>query len=63
MSNDKKQVPDEISQKLDSIIDLLKQSLAIQLYKSGASKEVIGKHLHIAKASVVTMLKGVTREE
>lgn len=58
----KKQNPDESIQKLDLIIELLKQSLAIELYKSGASKDVIGKHLHMAKASVVKMLKGVNRE-
>jgi hypothetical protein len=54
---------DETVQKLDLIIELLKQSLAVELYKCGASKEVIGKHLHVAKASVVKMLKGVSREE
>ena len=59
----KKQDKDETIQKLDFIIELLKQSLAIELYRSGASKDVIGKHLHVAKASVVKMLKGVSRED
>ena len=58
----KNQDEDPTNQKLELIIELLKQSLAIELYKSGASKDVIGKHLHIAKASVVKMLKGVSRE-
>ena len=58
----KKRDEDATIQKLDLIIELLKQSLAIELYKSGAAQEVIGKHLHIAKASVVKMLKGVSRE-
>jgi predicted HTH domain antitoxin len=59
----KKQGEDETIQKLDLIIELLKQSLAIELYKSGASKDIIGKHLHMAKASVVKILKGVSRED
>ena len=58
----KKLNEDQAIQKLDVVIELLQQSLAIELYKSGASKDVIGKHLHIAKASVVKMLKGVSRE-
>lgn len=52
-----------VDTRLDIMIELLKHNLAIQLYKSGASKDVIGRHLHIAKASVVKMLKGVNREE
>jgi hypothetical protein len=59
----KKRDEDGTVQKLDLIVELLRQSLAVQLYKSGASKEAIGKHLHVAKASVVKMLKGVSREE
>ncbi len=59
----KKRDEDKTTIKLDLIIEMLRQSLAIELYKSGASKDVIGKHLHIAKASVVKMLKGVGREE
>jgi predicted transcriptional regulator len=58
-----KQTEDSIEKKLDLVIELLRQSVAIELYKGGASKDVIGKHLHIAKASVVKMLKGVSREE
>lgn len=53
----------ETVEKLNLIIELLRQSLAVELYKSGASKEVIGKHLHVAKASVVKMLMGVSRED
>jgi predicted transcriptional regulator len=59
----KKRDDDNTTIKLDLIIELLRQSLAIELYKSGASKDVIGKHLHVAKASVVKMLKGVNRED
>lgn len=46
-------------EQLDKVIALLNQSVAIQLYEKGCSMEQIGKHLHIAKATVVQMLKGV----
>jgi predicted transcriptional regulator len=58
-----KQTEDSIEKKLDLVIELLRQSVAMELYKAGASKDVIGKHLHIAKASVVKMLKGVNRKD
>jgi hypothetical protein len=58
----KKRDENDTAIKLDLIIELLRQSLAIELYKSGASKDVIGRHLHVAKASVVKMMKGVNRE-
>lgn len=48
--------------KLDTIIELLKHILAIQLYRSGVPQDVIGKHLHIAKSSVVKMVKGAKKE-
>jgi predicted transcriptional regulator len=51
-----------IEQKLDTIINLLRQLLALELSRSGASKEAIGKQLHIAKATVVSMLKDIKKE-
>lgn len=53
---------DDNTKKLDTIIELLQHILALELYKSGMSQEVIGKHLRIAKASVVKMVKGVRKE-
>ena len=48
--------------KLDTVIELLRQLVALEFSKRGASKEVIGKRLHVAKSSVVAMLKGIKSE-
>jgi len=48
-------------QKLDNIIGLLQYLLALELARSGLAKEAIGKHLHVAKATVVKMLHGVKK--
>jgi predicted transcriptional regulator len=52
----------ELEKKLDAITDLLRQLLALRLAEKGLSQEAIGKRLHIAKASVVSMLKDIKRE-
>jgi len=52
-----------IEPKLDTIISLLRQLLALELARSGVSKEAIGKQLHIAKATVVSMLKDIKKEK
>ncbi len=44
---------------LEQIRKLLQQSVAIQLYINGCTKEQIRKHLRIADAAVIEMLKGV----
>lgn len=54
---------DTTQQKLDTIIDLLRHILAVELYKSNVTKEAIREHLHIAKATVVRMLKGIDKEK
>lgn len=59
MSNNK--AKQDIDEKLDTIIKLLKHVLAVQLCKNGISQKVIGKHLHVAKSEVVRMLKGVKK--
>jgi predicted transcriptional regulator len=51
-----------LQKKLDTIIDLLRQLVALEFSRRGASKEVIGKRLHIAKSTVVKMLKGIKTE-
>ena len=54
---------DELTQKkLDTVIELLRQLVAVELSTRGVSKDVIGKHLHIAKAKVVEMLRGLKNE-
>jgi Mn-dependent DtxR family transcriptional regulator len=51
-----------IDKKLDTIIDLLRHLVALQLSKAGVSRDVIGKRLHVAKSTVVEMLKGIKSE-
>ena len=51
-----------IQKKLDTIIELLRQLVALELSKRGTPRDVIGKRLHIATATVVKMLKGVKDE-
>ena len=52
-----------MDRKLDTAIELLRYLVAIELWKAGATQEDIGKHIHVAKAKVVAMLKGVPREK
>jgi len=51
-----------IQKKLDAIIDLLRNLLALELAKRGVSRGTIGKRLHVAKAAVVKMLEGIKTE-
>ena len=51
-----------IQKKLDSIIDLLRNLLALELTKRGVSRGTIGKRLHVAKATVVKLLEGIKTE-
>lgn len=60
MANDKNQI---IEKKLDTVIDLLQHLLALELSKNGVTQEAIGKHVHVAKATVVKMLKGVKKDK
>ena len=52
-----------IEEKLDIVIDLLRNLLALELAKRGVSRSDIGKRLHVAKATAVKMLQGVKTEE
>lgn len=58
-----KNEPQSLEVKLDAAIELLQYLVAIQLWKAGVTQEAIGKHLHIAKATVGSMLKGVRRDD
>jgi predicted transcriptional regulator len=51
-----------IHKKLDAIIDLLRHLVALELSSRGVSRDIIGKRLHIAKSTVVDMLKGIKSE-
>ena len=57
-----KELNSDIGSKIDAATELLQYVVAIQLWKAGVTQEAIGKHLHVAKAKVVMMLKGVKRE-
>ena len=57
MENDKL-----IQTKLETIIDLLRNLLALELAQRGVSRGTIGKRLHVAKATVVKMLEGIKTE-
>ena len=52
-----------VEEKLDTIIELLRQLLALELSRSGVAKGTIGTHLHVAKSKVIEMLKGVSKEK
>ena len=53
----------ELDKKLDTIIGILKQMLAIELYKLGMPQTEIAKRLHIATKGVNEMLKGLKKEK
>lgn len=48
---------DNLDRKIDTVIELLRYLVAIELFNSGVSRAGIGKHIHIAKAQVVKMLR------
>ena len=50
--------PFDINKNLATIVELLRQLLAIELYKNNVPKDIIGKRLHVAKAAVVENVKG-----
>jgi predicted transcriptional regulator len=54
------QAPSKVENKLDEVIGLLQYLVALELSKAGVPQSTIGKHLHVAKASVVEMLRGAT---
>ena len=52
-----------LEKKLDTIIDLLRHLVALELANKSVSQEAIGKCLHVAKASVVAMLSGIKKNK
>ncbi len=49
----------DFDHKLETTIGLLQHLLALELAREGVSHQIIAKHLHVAKARVGAMLKGV----
>jgi len=60
MEKDNQQI---LEKKLDTVIGLLQHLLALELSRNGVGTAEIGKHLHIATATVVKMLKGAKKEK
>jgi transcriptional regulator len=48
-----------LGQKLDAMIGLMRQLVALQMARGGTTQQVIAKHLRLSKTNVVAMLKGV----
>lgn len=51
-----------VEEKLDQIVILLRHLLALQLAKEGIPHQKIAKHIHVAKATLGSMLKGVSKD-
>jgi len=62
MANDKEDNK-IIEKKLDVVIELMQQLVAIELYRSDVTQGAIGKRLHIAKKTVGEILKGVKKDQ
>ena len=61
MSNENNNIG--IEKRLNVVIELLQNLLALELSKGGVTQDVISKRLHVAKATDVEMLKGVKKEK
>lgn len=59
--NDESKASEKIFCTLDEIKRLLQQSIAIQLYKEGATQDEIAKNLKIGKAIVNSMVRGIKK--
>jgi predicted transcriptional regulator len=57
--NDKRS--NTVNEKLDEAVGLLQHLLALELAREGVPQQAIAKHIHVAKAKVVKMLKGVKK--
>lgn len=54
---------EKLEKKLDTLIELSRLQVALELNKKGLSKEFIAKRLHLAKSKVVEMLRGIEKEK
>ena len=62
MENSQERHQKRLEAPLEAIHELLQRLVAVQLWKAGATKEHIAKRLRIAKATVVAMLKGLSKD-
>lgn len=52
-----------MEEKFDTLIEIMQNLLALELYKSGVTMDLICKRLHIGKGKAVEILKGVQKEK
>lgn len=52
----------QLEKKLDMVIELLRQIVALELNKCGLKQSDIAKRLHVATKGVNEMLKGIKKE-
>lgn len=60
MSEDNRYL-EKITKALEEIKRFLQQSIAIQLYKGGATQDEIAKNLKITKPTINLMVKGIKK--
>ena len=53
----------KIEKKIDALIELMQILVTLELYKNGATMDIICKRLHVSKTKVVEMLKGINKEK
>jgi hypothetical protein len=51
-----------VEEKFDRVILLLQQLVVLELSRRGASQEVIGRNVTLAKSTVVKMMSGIKKE-
>lgn len=57
-----KEQDNAIEEKLDTMIELLQQLVALELLRRGGTRQAIAKNLKLAKATVVKMLFPIKKE-
>lgn len=51
-----------IERKLDVLIDLIRQLVALELARNGVNRTDIGKRFHVGKETINGMLKGIAKD-
>jgi hypothetical protein len=52
-----------VEEKLDAIVELLQNLLALELSKGGVAQGEIGKRVHVSTAKVGEMLQGIKKNK
>jgi predicted transcriptional regulator len=56
-------ISQSIDKKLSIVTDILQNILTLELFERGVNQKIIAKRLHVAKAVVVEILKGVKKKK